>query len=81
VVIAAIDTDGTDGPTGAAGAIVDAASVPTARGVNMNVSRSLRSHDTHTLLSAIGDVVMTGPTGTNVNDLKLALIGIPQVQP
>jgi hydroxypyruvate reductase/glycerate 2-kinase len=79
LVVASIDTDGTDGPTGAAGAIVDAASIPTARGADLNISRSLRSHDSHTLLSAIGDVVMTGPTGTNVNDLKLALIGTPRV--
>ena len=66
-------TDGTDGPTTDAGAIVDAGSVERAELAGVDVERALRECDSGAALEAAGDLLHTGPTGTNVGDL---LIGI-----
>ena len=75
VLIASIDTDGSDGPTGAAGALVDGGSASLARSKGLSPERALRNHDASNLLHEIGDAIITGPTGTNVNDLKVLLVG------
>jgi hydroxypyruvate reductase len=72
-VAATLGTDGVDGPTRAAGAIVDAGTV--ARGPDARAS--LRNNDSHTFLSATGETVVTGPTGTNVGDVVLVLYRPP----
>lgn len=77
VVIASVDTDGTDGPTEVAGGLVDATTPASARSAGSDIAHALRTHDSYGPLLAVGDVVVTGATGTNVNDLKLALIGSP----
>ncbi len=68
-------TDGADGPTDAAGALVDAGSVARARAAGRDPSADLARSDSHALLAASGDLVRTGPTDTNVTDLVLIRVG------
>ncbi len=74
VVLAAVDTDGFDGSTGSAGAMVDGSTLEATISGGFDPKGVLRRHDADTLLKIIGDVIITGPTGTNVNDLKVMLI-------
>jgi len=73
-VIAAMATDGIDGPTEAAGAIVDGFTIKRARDIGLNPLESLRNNDSNSFFSSLGDEIITGPTGTNVNDLTLILV-------
>ena len=73
VVIVGLDSDGTDGPTDLAGAMVDGRSAPRARKLGIDLSASLKRHDVSPALEKIGDAIKTGATGTNVNDLKFIL--------
>jgi hydroxypyruvate reductase len=68
----AAGTDGSDGPTDAAGALVDGATLARAADCGLAAATALRRADAGTLLEASGDLVDTGPTGTNVMDLVLA---------
>jgi glycerate-2-kinase len=68
-------TDGTDGPTDAAGALVDGETVARARRRGLDPRGHLDANDSYPLLEATGDLIRTGPTDTNVTDL--ALIRIP----
>jgi len=74
IVGVSIDTDGTDGPTDVAGGIADGLSLDRAAACNVDVYESLRRHDAYPVLQALGDAVYTGPTGTNVMNLRLILI-------
>jgi hydroxypyruvate reductase len=74
IVVAGIGTDGTDGPTDAAGAIVDTTTVKRAREQGLDAREYLNRNDSYNLLRPIGDLLVTGPTGTNVMDLMIALI-------
>jgi len=74
VVIASIDTDGFDGSTESAGAIIDGSTKESAEAHNYYPREVLRKHDVDGMLHEIGDAVITGPTGTNVNDLKIMLV-------
>jgi glycerate-2-kinase len=74
VVISAIDTDGFDGSTDHAGALIDGETRSTAIAQGFEPITALRKHDVGRMLHAIGDAVLTGPTGTNVNDLKILLV-------
>jgi len=67
-------TDGIDGPTDAAGAIVDGTTFARARDKGLDAHRALEAHDSYPFFAALGDLVITGPTGTNVGDLQVALI-------
>ncbi len=69
----AAGTDGIDGTTRAAGAIVDGATVHRSVLAGFEVSEVLERNDSGTLFAAIGDQVVTGPTGTNVGDIWLVL--------
>ncbi|OGK96328.1 MAG: hypothetical protein A2W08_10685 [Candidatus Rokubacteria bacterium RBG_16_73_20] len=73
LTLLAAGTDGTDGPTDAAGAIVDAGTVGRARAAGADPWRALDDNDAHTLLAASGDLLVTGPTNTNLLDLYLVL--------
>lgn len=73
LVVLAAGTDGTDGPTDAAGAVVDASTVVRARAAGLDPAQALADNDSHRVLAATGDVVVTGPTGTNLLDLYLVL--------
>jgi glycerate 2-kinase len=74
VAMLSAGTDGTDGPTDAAGAIVDGSTIARARALGLDPSDFLRRHDTYTLLQALGDLHRTGPTGTNVMDLVIGVV-------
>jgi hydroxypyruvate reductase len=72
-VVLAAGTDGTDGPTDAAGGLVDAATVGRARAAGLDPARALADNDAYPLLTATGDSVVSGPTSTNLLDLYLIL--------
>ncbi len=70
-VIFSAGTDGTDGPTDAAGAIADGATL----GRNPDALRYLTANDSYHYFESLGDLVITGPTNTNVMDVRLILVG------
>ncbi len=74
-VFAALGTDGIDGPTPAAGAIVDGSTASRIRQAGVDPGEALARCDSHPALDAAGALVVTGPTGTNVGDLWLAWQG------
>jgi hydroxypyruvate reductase len=67
-------TDGTDGPTDAAGAVADCETVRKAEEMGMNPMRFLEDNDSYHFFERLGDLVITGPTLTNVMDLRLILV-------
>jgi hydroxypyruvate reductase len=77
VVVLAAGTDGTDGPTSAAGAIADARSARRARERGHDPRTRLHANDSHPVFASLGDLVVTGPTNTNLLDVYLMLIGSP----
>ena len=74
VVFAAVGSDGTDGPTDAAGGVVDGETAEKIHGAGLNPGAMLNDNDSYHALKAAGDLFVTGTTGTNVNDLFLILI-------
>lgn len=74
-LIACLGTDGTDGPTDAAGGIVDGGTLARGRQQGLDVREHVDNNDSYPYLQATGDLLTTGPTGTNVNDLVLVLVG------
>ena len=73
VALLAAGTDGTDGPTDAAGAFADGESLVRARQQGLDPEAALRDNDSWSLFRATGDLLITGPTGTNVMDLMVGL--------
>jgi glycerate 2-kinase len=71
VVLASLSTDGVDGPTDAAGAIVDGKTLVRAEKTGLNADKFLANNDSFTFFSKLGDLIFTGPTGTNVNDITV----------
>jgi len=67
-------TDGTDGPTDAAGAFAEGGTVQRARQLGFSAAAHLRENDAYPFFAALGDLLLTGPTGTNVMDLRLFLV-------
>lgn len=74
IVIASLGSDGTDGPTDAAGGIVDGKTEAVLRNAGINISDMLKNNDAYNALKTADALLMTGPTGTNVNDVAIALI-------
>jgi glycerate-2-kinase len=74
VYVAGLGTDGTDGPTDAAGAVVDGETVIRASKRRLNIPRALSDNNAYPLLKSLRQLIVTGPTGTNVNDLYLLLV-------
>ena len=74
VVVASLGSDGTDGPTDAAGGIVDGNTARTLRDKGVSIPEVLRNNDAYNALKKADALLMTGPTGTNVNDVAIALI-------
>jgi glycerate 2-kinase len=74
VVVASLSTDGVDGPTDAAGAIVDGKTLVRASKKGLNAEEFLTDNDSYNFFSELGDVIVTGPTGTNVNDISLIIV-------
>lgn len=66
-------TDGTDGPTDAAGALVDGATIQRATATGLDAADYLARHDSYTFFNALDDLLKTGPTGTNVMDVNIML--------
>lgn len=73
-VILSAGTDGTDGPTDAAGAIADGHTTARARSLGVDPRRHLMENDAYPFFEGLGDLLMTGPTNTNVMDLRLVLV-------
>lgn len=72
----ACDTDGIDGSEDNAGAIIGPDTLDRARALGLNAKDQLAEHDSHGFFSALGDLILTGPTRTNVNDYRALLIGL-----
>ena len=74
VVISTFATDGVDGPTDAAGAIVTGDTLVRARALGLDPQKHLDDNDSYSFFAALSNLVVTGPTGTNVNDLMFGLV-------
>ncbi|GAB4535309.1 MAG: glycerate kinase [Anaerolineae bacterium] len=74
VLIAFLATDGSDGPTDAAGAFVDGTTITRARQLGLEAEAYLARNDAYHFFQELGDLIITGPTNTNVNDLAIILV-------
>ncbi|HET90927.1 MAG TPA: glycerate kinase [Chloroflexi bacterium] len=74
ITVVALGTDGNDGPTDAAGGMVDGSTAARARAAGLDPLFHLQDNDAYPLLQATDDLLITGPTNTNVNDLILILV-------
>jgi glycerate 2-kinase len=74
VAILSGGTDGTDGPTDAAGAIADGTTIARAEAVGLNAAAFLANNDSYHFFEATGYLIKTGPTGTNVADIQVILV-------
>jgi len=70
-----VGSDGTDGPTDAAGGYADGDTVSQLRAKDVDIQTYLENNDAYHALGAIGNLIFTGPTGTNVNDITIGLVG------
>ncbi len=78
VVVASVGTDGFDGPTDAAGAVADGSTVRRALKKGLDPKGFLENNDSYSFFKELEDLIITGPTGTNVNDITVALAGLPR---
>ncbi len=74
VMIIPLATDGTDGPTNAAGAIADGSTLRRAQEAGLPVIQYLANNDSYHFFQQLGDLLVTGPTNTNVNDLTFTFV-------
>jgi glycerate 2-kinase len=72
--LASVGTDGVDGPTDAAGAIVDDTTIERARAMKLQPEAFLERNDAYRFFAPMDDLIITGPTGTNVGDLQIILL-------
>ncbi len=75
VVVLSGGTDGTDGPTDAAGAVADGFTIERARRLGLDAARMLSENDSYHFFEPLGDLIKTGPTNTNVMDVRLLVVG------
>jgi glycerate-2-kinase len=68
------DTDGVDGPIDAAGAICDGQSRLKARTINVSAREHLAQNNSYDFFDKLGDLIITGPTGTNVMDIGIVIV-------
>ena len=73
--VISVGSDGTDGPTDAAGGYADGGTQASLAAVGWNIADALRQNDAYHALQSVNGLVHTGPTGTNVNDVAIALVG------
>jgi glycerate 2-kinase len=73
-VVASVGTDGIDGPTDAAGAIADSTTIGRAGAAGLIPGHYLSDNNAYAFFEALGDLIHTGPTGTNVGDLQVILL-------
>lgn len=69
ILVVSLATDGDDGTSPSAGAIADGTSIERGRALGLDAAAALANNDSYTYWSKLGDAIMTGPTGTNVNDI------------
>ena len=74
IAVFSIGSDGTDGPTDAAGGYVDGGTAAALARTGMDAATALAENDSYTALNAVDGLIITGPTGTNVNDVAVVLI-------
>jgi hydroxypyruvate reductase len=74
IALMSFATDGVDGPTDAAGGIITGRTTRTARAFNIEPRRALEDNNSYPLLAAVGGLIRTGSTGTNLNDLVVGLV-------
>jgi glycerate 2-kinase len=74
IVIASADSDGTDGPTDAAGGIVDSHTMKRTAEAGIDIFEELGNHNSYQTLNRLGDNIITGARGTNVRDLRIVYI-------
>ena len=73
-VVASLSTDGVDGPTDAAGAVADGRTVARAGKAGIKAEDFLAENNSYSFFSKLDDLIFTGPTGTNVNDISVVII-------
>ncbi|MFQ6059193.1 MAG: glycerate kinase [Anaerolineae bacterium] len=73
-MVIGLATDGTDGPTDAAGALADGTTIERAQARGLDAARHLADNDSYHFFEALGDLIITGPTNTNVNDLTFVFV-------
>jgi len=73
LAVASAGTDGVDGPTDAAGAVVDSTTLERAHAAGLDPAAYLHDNDAYTFFAALGDLIRTGATDTNVGDLQIFL--------
>ena len=73
-VLFSVGSDGTDGPTDAAGGIVDGCTLDALQQQGLQIEQILQQNDAYTALDRVGGLIRTGPTGTNVNDVTVLLL-------
>ena len=76
VLLVSLASDGEDGPTDAAGAVVTGETLARARSLGMDPAETLARNDAYAFFERLGDLLRTGPTGTNVNDLTFLFTGL-----
>ena len=74
VAVFSIGSDGTDGPTDAAGGYADGRTAQRLSGLGLSIDSVLADNDAYHALARVGGLIFTGPTGTNVNDVAVVLI-------
>jgi len=75
MALASAGTDGVDGPTDAAGAVVDSTTLVRAAAAGLSsITSYLHNNDSYSFFDRLGDLIRTGPTGTNVDDLQVLLL-------
>ena len=75
VTLLSAGTDGTDGPTDAAGAIIDGQTVARAKAIGLDSGIYLENNDSYGFFKQLNELFITGPTGTNVMDIQIVVIG------
>ena len=74
ILMAIIGTDGTDGPTDAAGALADGFTIERAVKMGLDINNYIKNNDSYNFFSKLDDLIITGPTNTNVMDVRIILV-------
>lgn len=74
VVVSSLNTDGIDGPTDAAGALADGKTLLRSKELGLKADEFLAENNSYDFFSRLGDLIFTGPTGTNVNDVSIVVV-------
>jgi len=74
ILMASVGTDGSDGPTDAAGAVTDGSTIARAEDLGLSIEEYTRNNDSYNFFKQLGDLIITGPTNTNVMDIRIVLV-------